>query len=84
MARNDLISVTEAAELMGISRVAVFKKIKKGEIEAQKVGRSYVINKNSIGSIYQELTEKQKKIVEKAVAKTVKDYGDTLRKLGQE
>ncbi len=37
------ISVKEMAQRLGISRIAVFKKIQKGQIQAVKVGRSYVI-----------------------------------------
>ena len=84
MKNKDFISVKEAAEIMSISRVAVFKKIKKGEIEAQKVGRAYVVNKRSLGSIYQDLTATQKNRIESAVSKVVREYGEALRKLGQE
>ncbi len=84
MIDKDYISVKEAAELMGISRVAVFKKIKKGEIEAKKIGRAYVVDKKSLGSIYQDLTSRQKNKIEKAVEKAVKEYGKALKKLGKE
>ena len=39
------ISVAEAAELLGISRIAVFKKIQKGQLPAVKMGRSYAIDR---------------------------------------
>lgn len=84
MTDNNYISTSEAARIMGISRVAVFKKIKKGEIKAQKIGRNYVVDKRSLGSIYQELTPAQKKKVVKAVRKTVKEYGEALKGLGRE
>lgn len=78
------ISTSEAAELMGISRIAVYKKIKKGQIEARKIGRNYVIDKKSLGSLYQDLLPKQKQKIEKAVDKVVEEYGETLKKLGSE
>lgn len=81
---RDLLSTSEAAAIMGISRVAVFKKIKKGEIKAEKVGRNYVIDRRSLGSIFQELLPSQKKLVEEAVAKVVAEYGPALRRLGKE
>lgn len=84
MLNEDYISVKEAAELMGISRVAVFNKIKKGEIEAQKIGRAYIVNKKSLGSIYQALSPSQQKTVARAVAKAAKDYSETLKRLGKE
>lgn len=84
MTEKDYISVNEAAQIMGISRVAVFKKIKSGEIKATKVGRAYIVNKKSLTSIYQDLTSAQKKKVEKAVERVVREYGEALKKLGKE
>jgi excisionase family DNA binding protein len=84
MMDKDYISVGEAAQLMGISRVAIFKKIKKGEIEAKKIGRNYIVNKKSLGSIYQDLTPAQKHKIEKAVEKAVREYGEAIKKLGNE
>lgn len=37
-------SVAEAAKKLGVSRIAVFKRIKKGDIKAMRVGRIYVIS----------------------------------------
>ena len=42
------ISIIEAAKQLGISRVAMFKKIKKGQVMAKKIGRSYAIKKTDI------------------------------------
>ena len=42
-------SVAEAARILGISRIAVFKKIQKGQMKAQKIGRSYAILKSELG-----------------------------------
>lgn len=78
------LSLSEAARLMGISRVAVFKKIKKGEIKARKVGRVYIINRKSIGGVFQEQTVQQKNEIKKAVGRVIKEYGEALKKLGQE
>ncbi|MBU1256571.1 helix-turn-helix domain-containing protein [Patescibacteria group bacterium] len=67
------------AKLLGISHVAVYKKIKTGRIKAMKVGRNYVIDKNDLGGILDdELTETDKRMVEKAVKRTVGEYGETL------
>lgn len=84
MKPNDYISTQEAAKIMGISRVAVFKKIKSGEIKAEKVGRVYIVDKNSLGGIYQKITPKEEKEVQKAVNKVVKEFGPALKKLGKE
>ena len=84
MKEKDFISVREAAEIMGISRIAVFNKIKKGDIEAKKIGRNYIVDKNSLGSIYQDLTPTRKKTIERAVTKATKEYRVALKKLSKE
>lgn len=83
MKDKKFISTIELAKILGISRIAVYKKIKKGEIKAIKVGRNFVIDKKDLGNILgKELTEKEKKEIEKAVKRVVKEYGETLRLLG--
>ena len=78
-------STQEVADLLGISRVAVFKKIQSGEIKAYKIGRNYVIDKKDLQVITgQELSDKDKDMIDQAVEKTVKEYGQTLKLLGQE
>ena len=83
MADKQFLSTNELAKILGISRIAVFKKIKSGEIKAQKVGRNYIIEKKDVFDFdSQELSETDKLLIDKAVKKTVKEYGDTLRLLG--
>lgn len=43
-----LYSTNEVADLMGISHTAVFKKVKHGQIKAEKIGRNYVIPESEI------------------------------------
>lgn len=83
MKDKKFLSTTELAKILGISRVAVWKKIKRGEIQAIKVGRNFVIDKRDLGGILNEkLSKKEKLEIERAVKKTVKEYGETLRLLG--
>jgi len=85
MKNKEFISTTELAEILGISRVAVFKKIKKGEIKAVKVGRNFVIKNKDIYNITnfnKVLSLKEKRQIEKAVKKAVGQYGETLKLLG--
>lgn len=87
--KRKYISVMELAKILGISRVAVFNRIKKKQILAEKIGRSYAISTEDVNEIVQGtnlkiLTEEQKEIIEKAVKKTVNEYGETLRLLGKE
>lgn len=80
-----LLSTIEVAKILGISRIAVFKKIKSGEIKAKKVGRNFVIAgedlHEAIGTV---LGEAKKRLIEESVKKTVKEYGETLKLLGKE
>lgn len=81
--KNKFISTTELAKILGISHVAVYKKIKAGRIKAVKVGRNYIINKKDLGGILgDELTKKDKEMIGRVVKRTVKEYGETLRLLG--
>ena len=44
MAENrEFLSIPEAAALMGVSRIAVFKKVKKGQLAAIRIGRNWAI-----------------------------------------
>ncbi|HBO17500.1 MAG: hypothetical protein A2566_03725 [Candidatus Zambryskibacteria bacterium RIFOXYD1_FULL_40_13] len=83
------ISVQELAKMLGISRIAVFNKIKKGQIPAEKIGRSYAISMEHVTEIVGGLdsgilTEEKKSEIKKAVEKVVQEYGDTLKLLGKE
>lgn len=85
MEKKKLFSTMEIAKILGISRIAVFKKIKSGEIKAAKVGRNYVISDEILNQVLgNKITGKQKREIEKAVHKTVKEYGDVLKRLGRE
>jgi len=82
MKNKRFFSTTELAKILGISRIAVYKKIKKGEIKAVKAGRNFIIDKKDLdGILNKELTKKDKQEIEKAVRKVVKEYSETLRLL---
>ena len=79
------LSVIELAKLLNVSRIAIFKKIKTGKINAFKVGRNYVIPVEEFYSaVGTFVSEKNKEEIEEIVKKAVKDYGETLRRLGKE
>ncbi|MGD9642839.1 MAG: helix-turn-helix domain-containing protein [Elusimicrobiales bacterium] len=42
MAR-EFYSLPEVAALLGISRIAVFKRVKKGQLEALRIGRNWAV-----------------------------------------
>ncbi len=82
---KELLSTSEIAKLLGISRIAVFKKIKSGEIKASKVGRNFVVQRRDLPEILgTALGEEKKRLIESAVKKTVREYGQTLKLLGKE
>lgn len=45
------ISIAELAKMLGISRIAVFNKIKKGQVPAEKIGHSYAISMEHVNDI---------------------------------
>ena len=48
MAANQFVSVAQAAELLGVSRQAVLKRIRTGRLQAAKVGRNYIVPRQAI------------------------------------
>src|SRR3989344_7363602 len=54
---KDFYTTAELAELLGVSRIAVFKRIKSGSIKATKVGRNFVIFKKDVGEFEALLSE---------------------------
>lgn len=82
---QQFISTPELAKLLGISRIAVFKRIKAGKIKAVKAGRNFIIDKKNVPEILgKSLNERDKREIDKAIKKTIEEYGETLRLLGKE
>ena len=78
-------STAEVAKLMGISRIAVHKKIVGGKIKAEKIGRNYVITRSELeAALGKTITEEQKVEIKNAVRKAIREYGPTFDKLGKE
>ncbi|MCX6713228.1 MAG: helix-turn-helix domain-containing protein [Candidatus Vogelbacteria bacterium] len=79
------LSTQEVAEKMGISRQAVLKKIKAGEIRAGKIGRGFAVAAEDIPNVMSDvISVADKKEIDRAVEKTVKEYGEALKMLGKE
>lgn len=75
-------SAQEAADLLGISKVALINQIKAGKLKAQKVGHAYIINSDDLQLVNETaVSDVQKKEIETAVDKTIAEYGETLRLL---
>ncbi len=85
MKNNDFVSVAELAKILGMTRMGVFKRIKSGKLKAEKIGRSYFIDRKDLPEVLGTIVgDKEKKDINEAVAKAVKQYGETFRLLGQE
>ena len=85
MVNEKYITIPKLAELLGLSRIEVYRRVRKGQIKAEKIGRMYVIKDKEVAYILgKKLTAKDKGQIEKAVKKAVKEYGEVLRKLGEE
>ena len=85
MEKSEYITIPQLARIMGLSRVAVYKKVKKGQIKAVRIGRTFAIPRKYVASILgKALAEEDKKQIDDAVKKTIKEYGQTLKLLGKE
>lgn len=82
---KNFLSTAELAKLLGVSRVAVLKKIQRGVIKAQKVGRNYIISTSELAALSGEFISPEKKAeIEHIVKEAVDQYAETLRLLGKE
>lgn len=82
MSKN-LLSPTEVARMLGISRTHVWRKIQSGEIKAEKVGNRYIVPAEQFKEILHSEPVSENEI-SSAVQRVVKEYGTTLKKLGAE
>ncbi|MBI3330611.1 MAG: helix-turn-helix domain-containing protein [Candidatus Omnitrophica bacterium] len=78
------LSIPEAAKLLKTSRVTVWKRVKTGAIPAIRVGKIYLIDHKDVFPANRPLTEEEKRQIEQAVTKTIEQYGEVLRRLGNE
>jgi excisionase family DNA binding protein len=80
MANENFITIPELAKLLGVSRIAIYNRVKKGQIPATKIGRTYVITDQTIANILgKKVTTRGKKRIDAAVRKAVREYGEVLK-----
>ena len=85
MAKEKYITIPELARLLGVSRIAIYNRVKKGQIPAIQIGKTYVITDQTIADILgKKMTERGKKRTDDAVHRTVREYGEVLKQLGKE
>ena len=82
---NDLLSTSEVAKILKISRVAILKRITKKSIKAIKVGRNYVIPKEEVLKLLGiVIGEEHKKEIDHVIKRAAHEYREAFRKLGRE
>lgn len=85
MVKDKYMTIPEFARILGISRIAVYKRVKKGQIPAVKVGRIYIIPAGQVADILsRKLSDREKSQIDSAVRKVVSEYGELLRMLGND
>ena len=83
MNKQEYLTIPQMAKILGISRIAVYRKVKKGQIKAKKIGRSYAIPQSSIFRVI-PLSTREIRRLDAAIRKAFKEYGETFRLLGRE
>ena len=85
MPKKEYITIPKLANLLGVSRIAIYKRVKKGQIPATRIGKTYVITDQTIKDILgKDVSTKGKRRIDTAVHKTVREYGEVLKRLGRE
>jgi len=85
MSTEKYITIPELAKLLGVSRIAIYNRVKKGQIPATKIGRTYVITDQTVADILgKKVTAERKKRIDAAVERIVREYGEVLKMLGKE
>ena len=85
MVKKGFITIPQLAKALGISRIAVYRRVKSGAIPATKVGRIYVISDRTVNEILgKELSRKRRDGIDKAIDLTTKEYGQVLKWLSKE
>jgi excisionase family DNA binding protein len=84
-ATKKIYSVKEVAELMGVSRITVFRWIKSGKVKADMVAGSYIIRADDLPHhLLGGLSEEKKETIRKVVTQAIEEYGETFRALARE
>lgn len=85
MKKERYISIPQLAKLLGVSRIAIYNRVKKGQIPAIKIGRDYAISDQTLDDILgKRVTDKGKKRINDAVKRTIREYGEVLKQLAKE
>ncbi len=79
------ITIPELAKYLGISRIAVYKRIKLQKIGAEKIGNIYVIPASHVEFLLgHKLSPARKKMIDKIMTRIFDEYGEVLHALANE
>ena len=85
MKKSGYVTIPQLAKILGVSRISVYKRVKKGQIKAVRIGRSFAIPEKQVLSILgRALGQEDRKQIDAAIKKTIKEYGEVLKLLGRE
>ena len=85
MRTQNYITIPQLAKLLGVSRIAIYNRVRKGQIPAIKIGRDYAITDQTVAEILgRKVTDQGKKRIDDAVQRTVREYAETLNLLAKE
>jgi len=89
MSDDKYISIPQLALILGITRIAVYRKVKGGKIKAIRIGRNFAIPREEVNRIVgkikgKPLNEEGKKQIDIVIAKTMAEYGEVIKRLGKE
>ncbi len=77
---NDYISTTQAAEILKVTPVTIFNMIQDGRIKAVKVGRNYIIDRNTLQENFIiDIKQTILPILKKHGVKKAAIFGSTVR-----
>lgn len=80
-----IYSVKEIADLLGVTRVTVFRWIKSGKLKASKIGKTYIVSvENLPHHLLGGLSEEKKTMIKEVVKKALDEYRVTFEKLSKE
>lgn len=72
---SEYFSIPEAAARLGVSRIAVFKKVKKGQLEALRFGRNWAVPAAALekaANLKRAVRTVEPKLPPRAVSPTIK------------
>lgn len=89
MSKPEFLTSQQLANILNVSRQTIHNWHKQGKIQAFRVGRNLAIPFSEVEKIAgdylgKDLSPEHKERINKVVKRTVKEYGETLRLLGNE